>query len=156
MSTIHELAKQMLSEPDEDITPHPKFDVVIYSAYTGIVSSVAGFGLADKSFGERHSSEELVHQLDNLLAVGMIAEAVPWGTLNAGDKMPVTEKCQQYLAKNPKRIVADHRKAIYDQRKANCQCVMCGSPNLVTDTFCEECAAKSAARTGKAKSGSPI
>lgn len=146
--------------------PEAFYDVVICDLLTGRVSSIAGFGVHLDGVAERETAEVIAQQLDRGLSPAMGYEIVEAGTVKRGDVLPMSDrrKARLELLSKPHRI--DNRHGIrysllQQQRMADCQCIDCGSPDLLTAHRCEPCAdlhnAKSAASNRDARhSQSPI
>ena len=127
--------------------PRMKRDVIVFSAASGQVVSIADF------YMDEHESLQFVRRLnDNLLHDHLMADAVETATVGIGQYVEVDEgRLNRLLTSNPVQVRSSNNTAFkaYCKRKANCVCVRCESPQLETDNFCAECAQKNRERVLK-------
>lgn len=104
-------------------------DVVIYDVFTGVVSSVADYNLSEDD------ARVLAKKLnDGRMVNNKAAIAAPAGELRRGSTVAIDP------VPAPATVLPKPRKlTTVEQRAADCQCHMCGSPQLFTQTHCEKC-----------------
>lgn len=116
----------MTTIPDRTTLAEPLFDVVILNTATMTVTGFAEF-CRKKEYAE--ASRE---RLSELLNPGLEPMLVDAGSVAKGDEI--------FLPSPENHVSEIRRLSVIEQRQADCQCIMCGSPNLSTRLHCEECA----------------
>lgn len=112
---------------------HHRYDVVIFDAQSGLVSSVADFNLdaIDAIF--------LVADLKKGLRKTMTAEAVDSGSMDKGSKVEPTDYRLTATSHQPPPEPTMRFKNPRE-RQENSVCIRCESPDLATAQHCARCA----------------
>lgn len=108
------------------------YDVLIYNCATGIVSTVVQMDMV-----KENAEEEALH-IDNNCSRMTACDAFKAGEYRRGDEVPMSVKRQTRM--ETRTVVPRRRKmTVIEQRIADSQCVLCGSPQLFTKMHCELC-----------------
>ncbi len=111
-----------------------KRDVVIYHRATGQVTTVVDWNL---------SPESALYQLDKLTPNLHPSKAVMIVPMNSANVGSIVAEPEQFAMPQLRTMSTKQR------RRADCQCIRCGSPDLATRDYCQSCAEKASQRSAR-------
>jgi len=104
-----------------------RFDIAIFNTAAKRISSFAARAVRE------HEGQVIHSALRLSLNPMMVPLSLPAGEYLEGDYLPIDVPGS--IQREPQRR---RKLTVIEQRTADCQCTVCGSPNLYTRTKCEE------------------